>query len=49
MGRSSLESVSQSVVASLERNEDIFSPVCDSEIETIEDGTCAVEVRPDWF
>ena len=45
IGRSSSETMSESVVVSLEGNADVFSPVCDPEIETLEDvGTCTIEV-----
>ena len=41
---SSIISVSESIIASLAGNVDVYSPVCDSKIRTIDDGIDAVEV-----
>jgi len=44
-GRSSSETVSELVEASLEGGAYIFSPICDSKIKTTEDvGTNAIEI-----
>ena len=42
----SLEIMSESIMLSLEGNVNMFSPICVSEIEIIENvGTCIIEVR----